>query len=162
MREEQLREFIGGSLAKVVLACTGAAYSFPFQAQALSCKEYSLDLPIVGHQLVCTEGTQIVSYILMELNSFLTASATLFPNQPRNESIKMIISGNNEILNLVDSKLAAILSRVEGRGSAVITPPVVMNYSGGNKLAINCSESIMLQCQCRDFAFRFISTLQMV
>jgi hypothetical protein len=162
MREDQVKAFVDGNLSKIVLASIGPVYPNSFQTQALDCKEYCLDLPIVGHQMVCTEKAQILSFILMELNSFMAASARIFPAMARNESIKMLVSGNNEILNTASSKLAFILSKAEGRGTPIITPPVVMNYSGENKIDIICADAIFLQCQSRDFAFRFITTVQMV
>ncbi len=162
MREAQVKSLIESNLSKIVLACTGAAYPTSFQNQLIACKEYWLDLPIVGHQLVCTERTQILSYILMELSSFVVVSAKIFPNMARNESIKLLVSGNNEILNTVSSKLAFILSKVEGCGNPIVTPPLVMNYAGENKMPVNCADTIFLHCQSPDFSFRFLTTVQML
>jgi hypothetical protein len=162
MREDQVRTYIQANLAKIVETCAGAVYPNPFKSEALACKEYPLDLPIIGHQLVCTEGAQILSFMVMELNSFLALSRIMFPKMPRNEAVKLLVSANNEILNTISSKLASILSKVEGKGSAIITPPVVMNYTGSNKILVNCADSHLLHCQAADFCFRFISTFQMV
>jgi CheY-specific phosphatase CheX len=162
MREDQVRTFIQSNLSKIVESCVGASYPFPFKSESTPHKEFSLDLPIIGHQLACTEGAQILSYMVMELNSFLALSAKMFPKMPRNEGVKLLVSANNEILNTITSKLAAILSKSEGKGNAVITPPVVMNYAGTNKMALNCADSLFLRCQSSDFSFRFVTTFQMV
>ena len=162
MREDQVRTYIQANLAKLVESCAGAVYPNTFKSEVLAFKEYSLDLPIIGHQLVCTEGAQILSFMVMELNSFVALSGKMFPKMPRNEGVKMLVSANNEILNTISSKLAVILSKAEGKGSAIITPPVVMNYAGVNKIAINCADSHLLHCQASDFFFRFFATFQMV
>ena len=162
MREDQVRTYIQANLSKLVEGCAGAVYPLPFKTEVSVCKEYCLDLPIVGHQLVCTENAQILSYMVMELNSFLFLSGRMFPKMPRNEGVKMLVSANNEILNTIASKLAGILSKTEGKGNATITPPVVMSYAGENKMALNGADSIFLHCQSSDFSFRFIATFQMV
>jgi hypothetical protein len=160
MREIQVRQFIESNLAKVVLGGAGAVYPSPFKCEAVPRQEYCLDMPIVGHQLVCTETAQILSFMVMDLNSFLVAGAKMFPGMARNESVRMLVSANNEILNTISSKLAFILSKVEGKEGALITPPVVMNYSGDQKMALNCADSIFLECKSQDFGFRFIATFQ--
>ncbi len=162
MREDQVKSFIESNLPKIVLACAGSVYPDPFKSEVKIHKEYILDLPIVGHQLVCTDKAQILSFIVMELNSFLAIGRKMFPEMARNESVKMLVSANSEILNTINSKLAFILSKVEGKGGAVITPPVVMNYSGEHKMAVNCPDSIFLRCQSKDFAFDFITTIQLI
>jgi hypothetical protein len=162
MREDQVRTYIQANLSKIVESCAGAVYPAPLKSEGVACKEFCLDLPIVGHQLVCTEGAQILSFMVMELNSFLALSGKMFPKLPRNDGVKMLVSANNEILNTISSKLAVILSKSEGKGTATITPPVVMNYSGASKIAINCADSHILQCQAPDFSFRFIATFQMI
>jgi hypothetical protein len=162
MREDQVRTFIQSNLSKIVESCAGACYPFPFKSEIGAHKEFSLDLPIIGHQLACTEAAQILSYMVMELNSFVTLSAKMFPKLPRNEGVKLLVSANNEILNTITSKLASILAKSEGKGSAVITPPVVMNYAGTNRMGLNCADSLFLHCQSSDFSFRFITTFQMV
>lgn len=162
MREDQLRTLIQTNLSKLVESCAGASYPFPFKSESFAPKDFSLDLPIVGHQLAFTEGAQILSFMVMELNSFLALSAKMFPKMPRNEGVKLLVSANNEILNTITSKLAAILSKSEGKGSAVVTPPVVMSYAGADKMALNCADSLFLHCQSSDFSFRFITIFQMV
>ena len=162
MREDQIRTFLRSNLSKIVLSCAGAVYPVPFKSEEVAYKEYCLDLPIIGHQLVCTEAAQILAFIVMELNSFLAVGEKMFPNMPRNEGVKLLVSANNEILNTTCSKLAAILSKSEGKGTAVITPPAVMNYSGENKMAINCADSVFLHCQSSDFSFNFIATFQVL
>ncbi len=162
MREDQVRHFIEANLSKIVLGCAGAVYPAPFKSEAVACKEYYLDLPIVGHQLVCTEGAQILSFIVMDLNSFLAMGRKMFPEMPRNESVKMLVSANSEIINTISSNLACILSKAEGKEGSVITPPAVMNYSGDQKMAINCADSIILDCKSSDFGFRFIATFQII
>lgn len=162
MREDQVRTYIQANLSKIVESCAGSVYPSPLKSEGIACKEYSLELPIIGHQLVCTEGAQILSFMVMELNSFLALSAKMFPKLPRNDGVKMLVSANNEILNTISSKLAVILSKSEGKGTATITPPVVMNYAGANRIAINCADSHILQCQAPGFSFRFIATFQMI
>jgi CheY-specific phosphatase CheX len=162
MREDQVRTFIQANLSKIVESCAGASYPFPFKSESSAPKEFSLDLPIIGHQLACTEGAQILSFMVMELNSFLALSAKMFPKMPRNEGVKLLVSANNEILNTITSKLASILSKSEGKGSAVITPPVVMNYAGANKMALNCADSLFLNCRSSDFSFQYVATFQMI
>lgn len=162
MREDQVRTFIESNLSKIVLACAGSVYPTSFKSEGLTHKEYTLDLPIVGHQLVCTDKAQILSFIVMELSSFLVIGKKMFPDMARNESVKMLVSANSEILNTTNSKLAFILSKVEGKGGAIITPPVVMNYSGEHKMPVNCVDSIFLHCQSQDFAFDFVTTVQMI
>lgn len=162
MREDQVRTFIQTNLSKIVESCAGASYPFPFKSESIAQNEFSLDLPIIGHQLACTEGAQIMSYMLMDLNSFVALSAKMFPKMPRNEGVKLLVSANNEILNTITSKLASVLSKSEGKGSAVITPPVVMSYAGVNKMALNCADSLFLNCRSPDFSFRFVMTFQMI
>ena len=162
MREDQVRTFIQSNLSKIVESCAAASYPFHFKTESTAPKEFSLDLPIIGHQLACTDGAQIMSYMVMELNSFVALSAKMFPKMPRNEGVKLLVSANNEILNTITSKLASILSKSEGKGGAVITPPVVMNYAGANKMALNCADSLFLNCQSSDFSFRFVATFQMI
>lgn len=162
MREDQVRNFIQTNLCKIVENCASASYPFPIKGETIVHKDFSLDLPIIGHQLACTDGAQILSFIIMDLNSFLALSAKMFPKMPRNEGVKLLVSANNEILNTITSKLASILSKSEGKGSAVITPPVVMNYAGANKLALDCADSLFLNCRSSDFSFRFVATFQMI
>jgi CheY-specific phosphatase CheX len=162
MREDQVRHFIEANLSKIVLGCAGAVYQAPLKGETIACKEFCLDSPIVGHQLVCTDGAQILCFIVMELNSFLAMGGKMFPGMQRNESVKMLVSANSEILNTISSKLASILAKSEGKGAAVITPPVVMNYSGDQKMALHCADSIFLDCKSQDFGFRFIATFQMI
>ncbi len=162
MREDQVRTYIQANLSKLVESCAGAVYPAPFKSEGLVFKEYCLDLPIVGHQLVYTEGAQILSFMIMDLNSFLAVSGKMFPKMPRNEGVKMLVSANNEILNTITSRLSGILTKSEGKGNAVITPPVVMSYAGENRLAVNCADSHFLQCNSSDASFRFIATFQMI
>jgi hypothetical protein len=162
MREDQVRTFIQANLSKIVESCAGASYPFPFKSERVTPLEYSLDLPIIGHQLACTDGAQILSFMIMELNSFLALSARMFPKMPRNDGVKLLVSANNEILNTITSKLAGVLSKSEGKGSAVITPPVVMSYAGANKMALNCADALFLDCRASDFSFRFVAIFQMI
>ena len=70
MREDQVKTFIEANLSKIVLGCAGSVYPDALKSEAMACKEYILELPVVGHQMVCTEGSQILSFLAMDLSSY--------------------------------------------------------------------------------------------
>jgi hypothetical protein len=162
MQESSLKSLINGNLSKIVTACMRGIYPFAFRSAPKLHGDFSLDLPIVGHQLVFSEKTQVLSFMVMDLPSLIKAGESLFPRMPRNESLKMIVSANNEILNAADSKFGLLMARIDGKNDVVITPPLVMNFSGENRLPIPCEDAVFWTFTAPEISFDFIVSVQAV
>jgi hypothetical protein len=162
MQADSLKSLIDNNLAKIVLAGMRGVYPGDFRSGPAFHREYSLTCPIVSHQLVFTETMQILSFFVMDPRSFVKAGENLFPKMPRNESLKLVVSANAEILNSTSSKFGFILGKMEGRTDVVITPPLIMNFSGEGRLPLTCEDTLFWTFQSQDLAFDFIITVQKV
>src|SRR5690606_35064962 len=101
-------------------------------------------------------------FFVMDPRSFVKAGEMLFPKMPRNESLKLVVSANAEILNWTSSKIGFVLVKMEGKGDVTITPPRIMNFSGEGRLPILCEDTLFWAFQSQDLAFDFIITVQKV
>lgn len=162
MQTDPLKSLIDNNLAKIVAAGMRGVYPGVFASEAVFHREYVLESPIVTHQLVCSETMQILSFFSMDPRSFVSAGEKLFPKMARNESLKMVASANSEILNSTSSKFGMVLSKMEGRNDIVITPPLIMNFSGEGRIPINCDDTLFWVFRSPDMAFDFITTIQKV
>lgn len=162
MQVDSLKNLIDRNLAKFLMAGMRGVYPGAFKSAPVFHREFSLACPIVTHQLVCSESTQILSFFVMDPASFVKAGEKLFPKMPRNESLKLVVSANAEILNSASSKFGFILGKMEGRTDVVITPPLIMNFSGESRLSLACEDTLFWNFLSHDLAFDFIVTVQKI
>jgi hypothetical protein len=162
MNEEQLKSIVDANLEKLVALGLRGVYPFAFTGSASPRQQYDVDSAIVNNQLVFSSTTQILSFLIMDLPSTLLAAQKLFPKMPRNESLKMVVSANNEIINSTSSKLGMVLSRAEGKSDVIVTPPLVMNQTGDNRLSLNVSDCLFWTFRSEGIVFDFAITIQMI
>ncbi|MDQ2999713.1 MAG: hypothetical protein M3Y08_00420 [Fibrobacterota bacterium] len=162
MNEEQLKSIVDANLEKIVALGLRGVYPFAFVGSASPRREYSVDSAIVNNQLVFTPTTQILCFLIMDLTNTLLAAQKLFPKMPRNESLKMVVSANNEIINSASSKLGMVLSRAAGNGEVTVTPPLVMNHTGENRLPLNVSDCLFWTFRSECIVFDFIIAIQKI
>lgn len=162
MREEQLKSIVGENLDKLIAGGIRGVYPFAFAGTPTPKQEYRVDSAVVNNQLVFSQATQILSFMIMDLNVILLAAQKLFPKLPRNESLKLVVSAHNEILNSASSKLGMILGRTEGKNDVIVTPPLIGNHTGDNRLLLKASECLFWNFRADAISFDFIVSIQMV
>lgn len=162
MQTDPVKSLIDNNLSKIVMAGMRGVYPGAFESKAAFHREYVLESPIVTHQLVCSDNMQILSFLSMDPRSFVKAGEKLFPKMARNESLKMVVSANSEILNSTSSKFGMVLSKMNGKNDTIITPPLIMNYSGEGRIPLNCDDTLFWGFRSPDIAFDFITTIQKV
>lgn len=163
MKEGVLRDLLSGNLAKLVAGGLQGVYPEPFTGRALKPEgSFMVQAPIVLTQLALSPGAQILSFFIMESDSMVRAGRALFPGTPREESLKLAVSANAEVLNFVSSRIAWLLAKLEGIPGAEITPPKVGHFSAGQAYRIRPDEGAFLEFHCpsQNVAFRFAAMVQ--
>ncbi|MEO7425466.1 MAG: hypothetical protein ABI036_09785 [Fibrobacteria bacterium] len=162
MREDQLKSIVSENLDKLMSGCIRGVYPFAFSGSPAPRQEYRVDAAVVNNQLVFSHATQILSFLIMDLNVILLAAQKLFPKLPRNESLKLVVSAHNEILNSASSKLGMILARTQGKNDVIVTPPLIVNQTGENSMLLRSSECLFWNFRADAISFDIIVSIQMV
>lgn len=160
-----MRDLLAGHLVKLVAGGLQGVYPDAFTGRSLRPEgNYSIQSPVVLSQLAASPAAQILSFLIMETDSMVRAGRRLVPGSPREESLKMVVSANAEVLNFACSRLAWILAKLEGLPGAEITPPKVGNFTASQAFKIRAEEGILLEfaCPAQNMAFRFASVVQCV
>lgn len=138
-------------------------YPEPFQGRPLKPEgSFSVQSPIVLTQLTLSPGAQILSFFIMESDSMVRAGRALFPGTAREESLKLAVSANAEVLNFVSSRIAWLLAKLEGISGAEITPPKVGHFTASQAYRIRPDEGAFFEftCPSQNLAFRFAALVQ--
>lgn len=162
MLEFQLQDLIRKSLAKLVPAGTAGLFPFPFASSMIECEEFRISSPIVGSQLVYTEKAQLLSYIILDPGTLVKLGKLIFPKMDRKESLSMVVSAAEEILNTASSKLGFLLGKLEGAQNPSITAPMVLDLSGDKSISIPGKDSFFLRMTYQDMAIEYSVTAQTV
>lgn len=160
MIETKLRESIGASLPKILIAAAKGVYPLAFRTETFSPNQFRVELPIVSSQLAYTGNWQILSFVLMDPGHIVKLGAMAFPKVPRSDSPKKIISANGEILNTAVAKLGYLLGKLENTPDVAITPPLAMNFSGEGSVDIACRDSLFFKLAFEDVFMTFTATIQ--
>lgn len=162
MHEPQIRELLKMSLAKIVTSGAAGLFPFVFKTNLYACPELWISSPIVASQLVYSEHLQILSFLIMEPLSLLNAGKRIFPKMQRKESLEMVASSIEEVINSASAKFSFLLGKLDPKHPAAMTPPYVNNFSGENRLPVAVQDSLFLKLSYEDVSMDFVTTLQMV
>lgn len=165
MKESVLRDLLSGNLVKLVAGGLQGVYPDAFTGSILRPDgHFSIQSPVVLSQLALSPAAQILSFLIMETDSMVRAARRLVPGTPREESLKLVVSANAEVLNFACSRIAWILAKLEGIPGAEITPPKVANFTASQALRVRAEEGAFYEfiCPAQNLAFRFITVVQCV
>lgn len=164
MQESVLRGVLGGSLVKLVNGGLQGVYPFAFAAGPFrpAGSAFSVQSPVVLSQLALSPAAQVLSFLIMETDSMLRSAKQMFPKESREESLKLAVSANAEVLNFVSSRISWLLAKLEGAASAEVSPPRVTNFSGLQALRVRAEEGIFFEfwAQEQALSFRFVASVQ--
>lgn len=163
MKESVVKELIGGNLVRLVATAAQGVYPDPFEGKAVAGHGFhSIESPVAVSQLACSPASQILSFLTMETDSMMLLGNRMLPGRPREESLKLVLSANAEILNFVSSRLAWLLSKLENTPETGISPPEVSNFSGDRSFRIRADEGLCFDFTCppQRLAFRFTAGIQ--
>ena len=163
MKESVRRDLLSGNLVKLVAGGLQGVYPEPFTGRTLKPEGgFSVQSPIVLTQLTLSPGAQILSFFILESDSMVRAGRALFPGTAREESLKLAVSANAEVLNFVSSRIAWLLAKLEGIPGAEITPPKVSHFTAGQAYRIRPDEGAFFEFNCpsQNLAFRFAAVVQ--
>ena len=162
MHETQLREILLKGLPKIASAAASGIYPMGFQPQLVPCRDSVLDSQVVASQLIYTKNIHVVAFLTMDSEQIIKLGQQVFSKSSRLDSSKTVISANGEILNTIMAKLGYLIGKIDNDTDMTITPPIVINCSGDNRISIHGSGSIFLNLASGDFSMRVISSIQMV
>jgi hypothetical protein len=163
MKEGVLRDLLSGNLVKLVAGGLQGVYPEPFTGRTLKTEDsFAVQAPLVLTQLTLSPGAQILSFFIMESDSMVRAGRALFPGTSREESLKLAVSANAEVLNFVSSRMAWLLAKLEGIPGAEITPPRVGHFTATQAYRIRPDEGAFFEflCSSQNLAFRFAAMVQ--
>jgi hypothetical protein len=162
MNEIQLRGLLTKGLSQIASASVNAVFRIVFQPMEERPCDFSLEAQAVGSQLFYTRNFQVCAYLVMEPGHIISLGQRAFPKSDRMESPKMVVSANGEALNTIMSKLAYLVGKVDEDSEVVIAPPIVLNCTGPNRIAVLGSESIFLKLAALELSIRIIASVQRV
>ena len=162
MVEIQLQDLIRKSLVKLVPAGSVGLFPFSFETRLFDCEDFPIASPIVGSQLVYTEKVQVLSFIVVDVGTLVRLGKLIFPKLDRKESLTMVVSAFEEILNTASAKLGQLIAKIEGTQNAAITPPMVLDFSGENRISLSRKDSTFLKMAYQDMSIDYAVTVQMV
>ena len=165
MKEGVLRDLLSGNLVKLVAGGLQGVYPDPFTGRALKPEgHYTIQAPVVLSQLTVSPAAQILSFLVMETDSMVRVGRRLFPGTPRDESLKLVVSANAEVLNFASSRMAWLLAKVEGIPGADITPPKVGHFTATQDYRIRAEEGVFFEflCPAHNLAFKFAACIQCI
>jgi len=163
MKEAVLKDLIGGHLVRLVITAAQGVYPDAYEGKAVSGHGlFSIDSTLAVSQLACSPVSQILSFLTMETDSMLRLGNRMLPGRPKEESLKLVLSANAEILNFVSSRLAWLLSKLENTSDTEISPPEVSNFSGDRAFRIRADEGLCFDFTCapHNLAFRYSAEIQ--
>lgn len=162
MQEVQLREIICKGLPKIASAAATGVYPMGFLSQVMPGRDCMLNAQVVGSQLIYTKNIHVLSFLSMDSEQIIKLGQRAFPKYGRIDSPKMVISANGETLNTIMAKLGYLIGKLDQNTDVTITPPIVINCSGSNRIPINASDSIFLKLASIDISMQFITSVHMV
>lgn len=165
MKESVVRDLISNNLARLVNGGLQGVYADAFAARPVKAEGlYLVQSPVVLSQLAMSPVSQILSFLTMETDSMVRLGKRLLPNKPKEESLKLVVSANAEILNFVTSRLAWLLSKLENSRDSEISPPRVGNFSGTQAYRIRAEEGVFCEFACapQRLEFRFACCVQSI
>ena len=162
MKESVVRDLIASNLARLVNGGLQGVYPDAYAARPLKAeKPYLVRSPVVLSQLALSPASQILSFLAMETDSMVRLGKLLLPGKAKEETLKMVVSANAEVLNFVTSRLAWLLSKLENSKDTEISPPRVGNFSA-QAFRIRPEEGVFYEFACapRQAAFTFACCVQ--
>jgi hypothetical protein len=165
MKESVVRDLIAGNLARLVGGGLQGILPDPFSARPVKAQGlYLVQSPVVLSQLALSPVSQILAFLSMETDSMVRLGKRLLPNKPKDESLKVVVSANAEILNFTTSRLAWLLSKLENTRETEISPPRVGNFSGHRAFRIRAEEGVFCEFECAPLrlAFRLACCVQSI
>lgn len=165
MKESVVRDLIAGNLARLVGAGLQGVLPDAFAARSVKTEGlYLVQSPVVLSQLALSPVSQILSFLSMETDSMVRLGKRMVPNMPKDESLKLVVSANAEILNYTTSRLAWLLSKLENTRETEISPPKVGNFSGLRAYRIRAEEGVIYEFECppQRLSFRFACCVQSI
>lgn len=162
MQESQLRDLVANGLPKLATSALTGTYPMGFTAKVMPSRDHLLDSQVVGNQLIYTKNIQICAFLTMDSGLIVRLGQLAFPKHSRLEIPKMVIAANGEALNVVMSKLAYLIGKVDGDEDATIAPPIMINCSGIDRRVIMGGDSIFLSLSYMEISMLLIASIQMV
>lgn len=165
MKESVVRDLIANNLARLVNGGLQGVYPDPFSVRRIKAEgHYLVQSPVVLTQLALSPLSQILSFFSMETDSMVRLGKRLLPGKPRDESLKMVVSANAEVLNFTTSRLAWLLSKLENARDTEISPPRVGNFAGVQARRIRAEEGVFLEFACapQNLAFKVACCVQSI
>ena len=165
MKESIVRDLIAGNLARLVNAGMEGVLPDPFVARMVKSESlYLVESPVVLSQLAMSPMSQILSFLSMETDSMVRLGKRMLPNMAKEETLKLVVSANAEILNFTTSRLAWLLSKLENSRDTEISPPKVGNFTGLKAFRIRAEEGVFYEFECASqrLAFRFACCIQSI
>jgi len=165
MKESVVKDLIGNNLVRLMSGGLQDIYPDSYSGYPLkNSSPLIVQSPIVLSQLAYSPAAQILSFLIMETDSMLRLGKRMFPDRNQEESLKLVISANAEILNFVSSRLAWLLSKLENVSSTEISPPKVGNFSGTQNYRIKSDEGLGFDfvCSPQKLAFRYAAVIQSI
>lgn len=163
MKESVVKDLIGGNLVRLVTTAVQGVYPDIYEGRALETHGIrTIESAVAISQLACSPASQILSFFTMETDCMVRLGNRMLPGGPREESLKLVLSANAEILNFVSSRLAWLLSKLENTPDTEISPPEVSNFSGDRAYRIRADEGLFYEFTCvpNNLAFRFTAGIQ--
>jgi hypothetical protein len=162
MNENQLRGLLAKGLPKIAAASVNAVYRIGFQPVEERPCDCTLDAPAMGSQLLYTRHFQVCAFITMAPSHIFSLGQRAFPKSGRMESPRMVILANGEALNTIMGKLAYLVGKVDEDSEVATTPPLVLNCTSPNGIAVLGAESLFLKLATQDLSMRIIASVQRV
>jgi hypothetical protein len=165
MKEAVVKDLIGNNLVRLIHGGLQGVYTDAFAGRVLKPEGiFAIQSPVVVTQLALSPASQVLSFLMMETDSLIRLGKRMFPDRPREEALKLVVSANAEILNFVSSRVAWLLSKVENAPNTEISPPKVGNFSGSQAHRIRADEGVFFEFACapQHLAFRFAASIQTI
>jgi hypothetical protein len=162
MSEKQVREILGKGLPKIADASFNSVFAVGFQAVPEVARDCSVESPVVASQLLYSRNYQVHSLLVMDLGQILKLGQRAFPKYGRLEGPRMVISANSEALNTVMAKAAFLVGKADEDEGTATTPPLVLNCTGPNRLAVVGQECIFLKLAAMDLSMLLIAAVQKI
>lgn len=163
MKESVVKDLIGNNLVRLMDGGLQDIYPDSYSGRAVKIDPlFLVQSPIVLSQLACSPASQILSFLSMETDSLLRLGKRMFPDRSKEDTLKLVVSANAEILNFVSSRLAWLLSKLENVANTEISPPKIGNFSGSQAYRIRAEEGICFEFTCspQKLAFRYAACIQ--
>lgn len=165
MQESVVRDLVASNLARLVNGGLQGVHPETYAARALQADPAHLvQSPVVISQLALSPRTQILSFFDMGTDSMVRLGRRLLPGRPKEESLKLAVSANAEVLNFLSSRLAWLLSKLENVRQTEISPPRVGNFSGGRAYRIRAEDGVFCEFAgaSRELAFTVACCVQSI